>query len=205
MAKNGAGDADGGKEKPASAIARAILDAIAFIPQTTEPTNLSPRDRARAVVTSSALRAAAVSGALALPPGPWGLITILPDLAAVWRIQAQMVADVAGAFGKTAQLRQEQMLYCLFKHAAAQVMRDVAARVGERVVFKEASLRVLQSVTTKLGMKVTQRTIAKSVAKWLPIAGAAGVAGYAYFDTSQVGATAIELFEHEIVGAEGET
>jgi len=93
------------------------------------------------------------------------------------------------------------MLYCLFKHAAAQVMRDVAARAGERIVFKQASLRAFETIATKLGVKVSQRTIAKSVAKWLPIAGAAGVAGYAYFDTSQVGATALELFEHEITTA----
>jgi hypothetical protein len=185
----------------AHAIASAILDAISAIPNTTETTNASPRDRARSIVSHAALRAAAVSGSLALPPGPWGLVTILPDLRMVWRIQAQMVADVAGAFGKTAQLAQEQMLYCLFRHAAAQVVRDVAARVGERIVFKAATLRALQSMAMKLGVKVTQRTIAKSVAKWLPIAGAVGVAGYAYFDTSQVGATAIELFEHEIVGS----
>jgi hypothetical protein len=202
MASKGAGERSrsaGDKEKPASAIAKTILDVISAIPSTTEAANGSPRDRARAIVSGAALRAAAVSGTLALPPGPLGLLTILPDLSMVWRIQAQMVADVAGAFGKTAQLQQEQMLYCLFRHAAAQVVRDLAARVGERILFKQASLRALQAIATKLGMKVTQRAIATSVAKWLPVAGAVGVAGYAYFDTSQVGATAIELFEHEIV------
>jgi hypothetical protein len=186
---------------PVTAIARVILDAVSAIPATTEQANTSPRERARGIVVHAALRAAAFSGALALPPGPWGVLTILPDLATVWRIQAQMVADIAGAFGKTAELKQEQMLYCLFKHAAAQVMRDVAARAGERIVFKQASLRAFQTIATKLGVKVSQRAIAKSVAKWLPIAGAAGVAGYAYFDTSQVGATAVELFEHEIATA----
>ena len=37
--------------------------------------------------------------------------------------------------------------------------------------------------------------IAKSVARWLPVVGSLGVAGYAYYDTAQVGATAIELFD----------
>ena len=176
---NGSGNGQGESEaeSPANAIAKAILHAVSGIPHTAEPANLSPKARAKAIVSNAALRTATVSGALALPPGPWGLITILPDLVTVWRIQAQMVADVAGAFGKTAELKQEQMLYCLFKHAAAQVLRDVAARVGERIVFKAASLRVLQGIATKLGAKVTQRAIAKSAAKWLPIAGAVGVAG----------------------------
>ena len=62
---------------------------------------------------------------LALPPGPLGYVTILPDLVGIWRIQAQMVADMAGVYGQQAFLSREQMLYCLFRHAAAQAMRDV--------------------------------------------------------------------------------
>jgi hypothetical protein len=133
-----------------------------------------------------------------LPPGPLGLVTILPDLAAVWRIQAQMVADLAGAYGKTATLSQEQMLYCLFRHAAAQVVRDLAMRIGERIVFKQVTISALQALARRLGINVTQRVIAKSVARWLPVVGAVGVAGYAYYDTAKVGVTAVELFEKEV-------
>jgi hypothetical protein len=107
------------------------------------------------------------SGALALPPGPAGLITILPDLVAVWRIQAQMVADIAGAFGKAAVLSRAQMLYCLFRHSAAQAVRDLLVRFGERQLFQRAAARV--------GVRVAQRTIAKSVSRWLPIVGVVGV------------------------------
>jgi len=59
-----------------------------------------------------------VAGTLALPPGPLGWMTILPEMVGVWKIQAQMVADIAALYGKTATLTQEQMLYCLFKHTA---------------------------------------------------------------------------------------
>jgi hypothetical protein len=121
----------------------------------------------------------------------------------VWRIQSQMIADIAGAYGKSARLTQEQMVYCLFRHAAAQVVRDLVTRVGERLVFRRATLRVLQSVALRLGVKVTQRVIAKSVARWLPIVGSVGVAGYAYYDTAQVGATAVELFQHDS-GSDGD-
>jgi len=192
------GDPDREGAKPADAIATAIMDLVSFVPATTEQPNALPHERARAIQTSAALRAAAVSGALALPPGPLGLLTILPDLIMVWRIQSQMVADIAGAFGKSARLSQEQMLYCLFRHAAAQVVRDLVARFGERVVFRRATLKALQAIALRLGVNVSQRVIAKSVARWLPVVGSAGVAGYAYYDTSQVGATATELFQKEI-------
>jgi hypothetical protein len=186
------------KVKPADAIATAIIDVISFVPQTTELLSPVPQERARAIQTAAALRAAAVSGALALPPGPLGLVTILPDLIMVWRIQSQMIADIAGAYGKSARLTPEQMVYCLFRHAAAQVVRDLVARVGERLVFRRATLRALQAIALRLGVKVSQRVIAKSVARWLPIVGSVGVAGYAYYDTAQVGATAVELFQQDI-------
>jgi hypothetical protein len=184
--------------KPVEGVAKAILDVLAAIPATSEPANPLPRARARSIQTTAALKAAAVSGTLALPPGPLGIATILPDLVAVWRIQAQMVADIAAAFGKTAELEREQMLYCLFRHAAAQVVRDLFARAGERVVFRRATLRAIESITQRLGLNVTQRVIAKSAARWIPILGSLGVAGYAFYDTTQVAATAVDLFEKNL-------
>ena len=185
-------------DKPIEGVAKAILDILAAIPRTTEPASPLPRERAKHIQNAAALKAAAVSGTLALPPGPLGLATIIPDLVAVWRIQAQMVADIAAAFGKTAELEREQMLYCLFRHAAAQVVRDLFARAGERVVFRRATLRAIESIAQRLGLNVTQRVIAKSAARWIPIIGSLGVAGYAFYDTTQVAATALDLFEKNL-------
>jgi hypothetical protein len=199
MAKKSTGDAlNGPGDAPATALAKAILDIVSAVPVSTEPKSPLPLERARAIQTTAALKTAAVSGTLALPPGPLGIAAILPDLIAVWRIQAQMVADIAGTFGKTGSLAQEHMIYCLFRHAAAQVVRDLVARVGERVVFRQATLRLLQATAQKLGVKVSQRVIAKAAARWVPIIGSLGVAGYAYYDTAQVGATAVELFQRDI-------
>lgn len=198
MAKKSPGElADQEAAGPASTLAKAILQIATAVPATKEPKSPLPLERARAIQVEAALKTAAVSGTLALPPGPLGIAAILPDLVAVWRIQAQMVADIAATFGKTGSLAQEQMIYCLFRHAAAQVVRDLVARVGERVVFRQATLRLLQVTAQKLGVKVSQRVIAKSAARWIPILGSLGVAGYAYYDTAQVGATAVELFRQD--------
>lgn len=174
-----------------------ILDVVTHMPPTTELPHAEPRERAKVIQTAAALKAAAVSGTLALPPGPWGLAVVIPDLLAVWRIQARMVADIAGVFGQSAQLSREHLVYCLFRHAAAQIVRDLTARVGERLVFRRATLRMLQTIAGRLGMKVSQRAIASSVARWLPVVGSIGVAGYAYYDTAQVAATATELFAEQ--------
>jgi hypothetical protein len=176
-------------------IYRALEQFISEVPRTSETAAPEPLDRARAIINAAAARAAMVSGGLALPPGPLGLLTIIPDLVAIWRIQAQMVADVAGIFGRTAELTREQMLYCLFKHAAAQLVRDLAVRVGERVLIRRLSSDALRELLKKIGVRVSERLIGKSVSRWLPIVGAVGAGAYAYYDTAQVGKTSIELFQ----------
>jgi hypothetical protein len=191
-------EARDGLKKSTEALAKAILDVVAAVPKTNEERGASPRDRARAIQTAASLKAAAISGTLALPTGPLGVAAIVPDLISVWRIQAKMVADIAGAYGQSAHLSQEHMIYCLFRHAAAQVVRDLAARVGERIVIRRATLKALQAVAQQLGIKVSKQVIAKSAARWLPVVGSIGVAGYAYYDTAQVATTATELFDTSI-------
>jgi hypothetical protein len=117
----------------------------------------------------------------------------------VWKLQAQMVADIAAVYGKSASLSREQMIYCLFKHVSAQLFRDVVVRVGERFVIQQASLAFIQSAARTLGVKVTQNIIGKGVSRVVPLLGAVGVGAYAYFDTTQVAKTAIELFSKDIV------
>ncbi len=177
---------------------KALERFISEIPKTGEPESQNPQERAREIARKAALKAATVSGGLALPPGPLGWVTVLPDLIAIWKIQAQMVADIAGTFGKKAHLSREQMLFCLFKHAAAQAVRDLVIRVGERVVIRRTTLRVVQDILRRVGIRITQRIAGGAIARWVPIVGALGVGAYAYYDTRQVAATAIDLFCQDI-------
>jgi hypothetical protein len=183
---------------PGTKVARSILDFIGRIPKTRQAKTYKPIEHARSIASNAATKAAITAGSLALPPGPLGWLTILPELVAVWKIQAQMVADIAGTFGKEASLTREQMLYCLFRHTAAQAVRDLVVRAGERLLVRRTSLRAVQIIANKIGVRVTERVIGKGVSRWLPIVGAVGVAGYAYYDTAQVARTTIDLFQQDI-------
>ena len=96
------------------------------------------------------------------------------------------------------QLTRTHMLYCLFRHAASQLARDVAVRAGERLVIRQLSSGALRSVLASIGISVTQRIAGTAASRWLPIVGAAAVAGYAYFDTLQVAKTAVRMLEGTI-------
>jgi len=187
----------------AGKIGEAILDLITTVPGTDEVESATPREKANRIRRIASAKAMATAGSLALPPGPWGWLTILPELRAVWRIQAQMVADIAAAYGKSATLTREQIAYCLFRHTAAHAVREVVAQVGERFLVQRSSVRVLQSIARQVGIDVSQRSLSRVVSRWLPIIGAAGVGVYAYYDTSKVARTAIAFFGAEIELLEG--
>lgn len=179
----------------AGTVAEAIENIVASVPATRETASRNPGAQARALARKAATRSAALSGALALPPGVFGMLTVLPDLVAIWRLQSQMVADIAGLYGKEVELTRAHMIYCLFRHATSQLARDVAVRAGQRLVFRQMSGGALKSALTSVGMSVSQRVAGTAASRWLPVIGAAAVAGYAYYDTLQVARTAIGLLE----------
>lgn len=177
----------------------AIENVVSAVPESRERATEAPDALRQALARKAAARAAAVSATLALPPGVLGMLTVLPDLVTIWRIQAQMVADIAGLYGKDMQLTRTHMLYCLFRHAASQLARDVAVRASERFVIRQVSGGALRSVLTGVGVAVTQRVAGTAASRWVPLVGAAAVAGYAYFDTVQVARTAVRMLEVEAV------
>lgn len=176
-------------------VARAILPFLAKIPTSTVRPSLTPAADARKRANAAAAQAALTAGALALPPGPLGWLTLLPEMVGVWKIQRQMVADMAALYGKQATLTPEQVVYCLFQHNAAEGVRDLVVRVGQRTLVRRASPRLVGAITRRLGAQLAQRAVGKSMARWLPIVGAVGVGTYAYMDTARVAATAMDLFE----------
>ena len=191
-------------ENPGSSVAEAqvtgvLMDVIVSIPRSEERLSATPDTRSTELIKKASTTTAGISGGAALVPGPLGLLTILPDMYAIWRVQARLVADIAAVYGKSGTLSKEQMVWCLFKHSAAHVAGDFVVQVGERYIVHPRSLQGMQKAVGLLGIKIAQRALGKSVARYLPVLGAAVVARYAYTDTKKVGLAAMSLFSQEIV------
>jgi hypothetical protein len=174
-------------------IIAALERVLAEIPASVADRADLPDSAARAIARKAAKRAALLSGSLALPPGPLGFMTLLPDLYLIWQTQRQMVADIFGVYGRSAELTRTHMLYCLFRHAASHVVRDVAVRGGQRLVIRQLSGSALKSALGGVGVSVSQRLAGNAAGRWIPLAGAAAVGAYAYWDTMQVAKTAQRL------------
>jgi hypothetical protein len=181
----------------AQRIAGALGDLISEVPQSSELVSLHPKTRAQYLADVAAWKSAAIAGSLAIVPGPMGILTIIPALGQIWRIQRQLVADIAACYGQTPALTPTVMVYCLFKHGAATVFKETVVQLGGRMLVREASLRVFQKIVEKISINVTQRVIGQFISRWLPLVGSAAIAAYTYRDTKKVAGTAIDSFERE--------
>jgi hypothetical protein len=183
---------------PPSDVGGTIERVISDVPESRTHQVPEPGREAAAIAKRAAKQAAALSGSLALPPGPLGMLTVLPDLYLIWKTQRQMVADIFGVYGRSAELTRVHMLYCLFRHAASHVLRDIVVRTGQRVIVQQLSAGALKGILQKVGITVTRRVVGTAATRWVPLAGAAAVGAYAYWDTMQVARTA-----HRLLAAPG--
>jgi hypothetical protein len=179
-------------------ITTAIRDLISEVPSSQEPASRHPKARAEQLGEVAAWRTAAVAGGLAIVPGPIGLLTIIPALGEIWRIQRQMVADIAACYGQTPSLTPTVMVYCLFRHGAATVFKETVVQLGGRLLVRQGSLQILQRLIERVSVNITQRIIGQFISRWLPLIGSVAIGAYTYRDTKKVSASAIDAFEKEI-------
>ncbi|MCQ2093012.1 MAG: EcsC family protein [Fibrobacter sp.] len=172
-----------------------LFDLLTDIPESLHAQNPDPDEKVQHLIRQAAFKASTVSATLSIPAGITGIITSIPDIAAVWRIQAQLVADIAATYGKVAMLSREAMVWCLFRHSAASLLRDVAVRTGSRVIVQKVSVSVLQKILQKIGVKVSQKLLGKIALRAIPAIGALGNGAYTYYDTFEVGKTAATYFK----------
>ena len=172
-----------------------IFNLITDIPDSLLAPIKDPDKRAEILIKQASMKAAAVSTSLSIPAGLTGVLTSIPDIAAVWRIQAQLVSDIASTYGKFAMLSREAMVWCLFRHSAASLLRDVAVRTGSRIVVQKLSLTALQKLLQKIGVKISTNFLGRIALRAIPAIGALGNGAYTYFDTTEVGKTATAYFK----------
>ncbi len=172
--------------KKIKSICKSLDQIMPLIQRNKEPIRHDPLIKSSEIIKNASLKAGCIAGGLALPTGPLGILTIIPDLAAIWKIQSKMVADIAEVFNKQVTSTRKQMIHCLFKHTTGQGARDAIIKIGTQMAIK------------KIGVSTSRHIAKKAIARCIPIVGAVGVGAYAYYDTARVGKTAIELFSSSI-------
>jgi len=165
------------------------------------PDEIPDKKSVPSIINSYSLTNAAISGGASLVPGPWGMVAVIPEIAAVIRNQLAMIYDVGMAYGKSKVLTKELLAGILITAMGASA-GSLLIMQGSKVLVKRVALRVFQRIIAMLAGKVTQQALKSVISKWLPIVGPAAMAAWSNYLTRQVGKKAIEIFEKEIVISE---
>lgn len=175
-----------------------LLELLTDIPQSAYEKSATPVLSAQKIIEKYSWMTGGVSGAMAIPPGPLGMLTVVPDLLAVWRLQAQMVADIAAVYGKSSFLSKEVLAYCLFQEGSSSLLRDVIVRAGDRIILRRTSVRIFENILQKAGFRLGRRILGTGLSRWIPIAGALTVGWYSRYDTQRVGYSAMDFFSRHL-------
>lgn len=165
------------------------------------PDEIPDKKSVPSIINSYSLTNAAISGGVGLVPGPWGMVAVIPEIAAVIRNQLAMIYDVGMAYGKGKVLNKELLAGILITAMGASA-GTLLVMQGSKVLVKRVALRVFQKIIAMLAGKITQQALKSAISKWLPGVGAAAMAVWSNYLTRQVGKKAIEIFEKEIVISE---
>ena len=182
-------------EKIKEKLSALLFELITDIPESLHAPTEKSDEKINKLIRQAAVKASLVSATLSVPAGVTGVLTSIPDIAAIWRIQAQLVSDIAATYGKFAQLSREAMVWCLFRHSAAQLVRDIAVRTGSRIVVQKVSFAVLETLLKKIGLKVSTKFLGRAALRAIPAIGAIGNGAYSFYDTTEVGKTAAAYFK----------
>ncbi len=165
------------------------------------PEEIPDKKLVPSIINSYSVTNAAISGGASLVPGPWGMVAVIPEIAAVIRNQLAMIYDIGMAYGKSKVLNKELLAGILIT-AMGSSAGSLLVMQGSKVLVKRVALRAFQQIIALLAGKVTQQALKSAISKWLPGVGAAAMAVWSNYLTQQVGKKAIEIFKKDIVISE---
>lgn len=208
MAKDNEASAEGGTNEVANTIQNKLAEKMMGVFDlvvsdrsghfANHPEQIPDKKSVPSIINSYSVTNAAISGGASLVPGPWGMVAVIPEIAAVIRNQLAMIYDIGMAYGKSKVLNKELLAGILITAMGASA-GSLLIMQGSKVLVKRVALRVFQRIIALLAGKITQQALKSVISKWLPGVGAAAMAVWSNYLTRQVGKKATEIFEKEIV------
>ena len=82
-------------------------------------------------------KAFGISTAAAIPPGPLGWATIIPEMLTVTKIQINLIYSIAAFHKKESQMNQTLLMLIFANEAGIETGRSIVKKYGSKVVIKK--------------------------------------------------------------------
>ena len=165
-----------------------------FAPSSTDISGGTPEE----MVSSASWKAFSISTAAALPPGPLGWATLLPELLAVTKVQMNLVYAIADHYGKKGMINRTIVALIFANQAGVTVGRNVVKKVGSKVVIRTIGSKAVRPIAQKIAARIGARITQKAVGRWVPFVLAPVFGAFSKSMTTDIGNEAIKLFGQDI-------
>ncbi|MEQ9262097.1 MAG: hypothetical protein RLP14_02940 [Owenweeksia sp.] len=176
-----------------------LYDVITHIPEPRLKGKPSDEVFVKGLIRQSSIKSSSVSAALSVPGGVVGVLSVIPDVMTVWRIQAQMISNVAAAYGKNSLLTREQMLWCMFRQVGVGLVKELVVQQGGRYLVKHYGKKNLTDLIHKLGVKIAHNQASRWAGRIIPVVGSVSAGALTYYDTKRVGKNAMQLYSKDVI------
>lgn len=166
------------------------------VPNVAPGTNV---DAIPGLVRKASLQTASISASLALPGGITGLLTLIPEILAIWKIQAQLIANIAFIHGKDSRVTKEQMLWCMFRQVGYSFVKEFVFQQGSTFIVRRLHDAAWQQALQKVGLGLVQKYGTRWLGKIIPIAGTVSAGTLSYYDTRRAARRAEELYASPLI------
>lgn len=170
------------------------IDSLLSHKQDGEPTG-TPEE----MIDEAGQKAFKISTALGLIPGPLGMAAILPEIAALTRLQINLIHRIAGHHRKQEKVSRELILLILGNALGVAAGESLVRRVGSALVIKSVNTRVIRGIARTVGTRIIDTAAEKATGRWIPMI-TAPLFGYLSRSlTRKIGREANRLFSQEMV------
>lgn len=167
---------------------------FSFMPDPAIELNGTPKE----MTNAASWKAFTLSTIAGIPPGPFGLATIVPELIALTKLQVNLIYRIAKYYGKEEKLTPTLMIHVFATGFGIALGRTVLRKVGTRVIIKALSTQAIRKVAQQIGVKIGARVVQRLGARWLPFVTAPIFGAFSKSQTTRIGNAAIEIFSQDI-------
>jgi hypothetical protein len=146
------------------------------------------------IIDDAARKAFKISTALGLFPGPLGMATILPEVAALAKLQINLIYRIATHHGKQETVNKELLLLILGNAMGVAAGEALLRKGGTMLVVKSVNTRVIRALAKKIGARMVETAAEKAVARWIPMVTAPLFGYFSRSLTRKIGREAVRLF-----------
>ena len=156
------------------------------------------KEHVEGIMSSCSKTNGAISGISGMAPGPFGFLTIIPELKFTIENQIVMIYDIGVANGKEEHMSKETVLALAMQSGFGAAGINALARQGEKILIKKASVKVFQQMAKVLGIKLSAGVVKSAVAKFVPLLGGVAIGIWVKYTTTKIGENSALILSKDI-------